>query len=93
MARGETTEEYATRVGGHWSYFGGLPGDPGIVSDAARHWGDEYGLDAEELDNLAAKHGWEWHDLGYHDKIRDLAERMKRTNDQRHQLSLRKVVL
>jgi hypothetical protein len=82
MARGETTEEFAARVGGrHWSYLGGLPGDPGIVSDAARRWGDQYDLDAEELDNLAAKDGWEWHDPGYQNKVKDVAERLKTDND------------
>lgn len=78
MARGETTEEYADRVRGNWVFFGGLPGDPGIVSDAARRWGDEYDLDAEQLDDLAAEDGWEWHDPGYENKVKDIAERLKR---------------
>jgi hypothetical protein len=78
VARGETTDEYAARVGTSWTYHGGLPGDPGIVSDPARRWGDEHGLDAEELDRLAEHDGWEWHDVGYDDKIRAVAERMTR---------------
>lgn len=81
MARGETTGEYAERVGGQWAYFGGLPGDPGIVSDAARRWGDQYGLDAEQLDGLAESDGWEWHDPGYENKVKDVAERLN--NDSR----------
>jgi hypothetical protein len=86
MTRGETTEEFAARVGGrHWSYLGGLPGDPGIVSDAARRWGDQYGLDAEELDNLAAEDGWEWHDPGYENKVKDVAERLKNTRERSDQ--------
>jgi hypothetical protein len=80
MARGETTEEYATRVGGHWAHFGGLPGDPGIVSDAARRWGDHYGLDAEQLDDMAANDGWEWHDRGYEEKIKGVAEKLNEKN-------------
>lgn len=75
MARGETTDEFAYRLGRNWVYFGGLPGDPGIVSDAARTYGDEFDLDAEALDDLAAEHGWEFHDPGYEEKIKDLAQR------------------
>lgn len=74
MARGETTEEFAARRGANWAYFGGLPGDPGWVSDAARRYGDQFGLDAEALDELAVDDGWEHHDPGYDEKIRYIAE-------------------
>jgi hypothetical protein len=75
--RGETTDEYAQRVGDNWTYFGGLAGDPGIVSDAARYWGDKYVLDAERLDELAEDDGWEWHDAGYHEKVGSLAGELR----------------
>lgn len=75
MARGETTDEFAAKHGPGWTYLGGLPGDPGWVSDAARIYGDQFGLDAEALDGLAEDHGWEHHDPGYDEKIRDLAQR------------------
>ena len=75
MGRGETTHEFATRFGRNWIYHGGLPGDPGWVSDAARMSGDQSGLDAEALDDLAADLGWETHDPGYDEKIKDLAMR------------------
>lgn len=74
MGRGQTTEEFAAAHGPGWAYHGGLPGDPGIVSDAARHFGDLYGLDAEALDDMAADHGWEFHDHGYAEKIAQLAQ-------------------
>jgi hypothetical protein len=73
-----TTDEFAAANGPLWAYLGGIPGDPGIVSDAARHYGDMYDLDAEELDEIASEHGWEFHDRGYGEKVRDIAERLTR---------------
>ena len=73
MGRGQTTDEFAAAQGPLWFYAGGIPGDPGIVTDAARAFGDEYGLDAEALDDMAAEHGWEFHDHGYEAKIEQLA--------------------
>lgn len=73
MGRGKTMDEFAAEHGPRWFYYGGLPGDPGIVTDAARHYGDLYDLDAEELDNRASEYGWEHHNQGYDDKIRKLA--------------------
>lgn len=74
MGRGQTTDEFAAEHGPLWAYAGGIPGDPGIVSDAARRFGDLHGLDAEALDDMAAEHGWEFHDTGYDSKIQQLAE-------------------
>jgi len=73
MGRGQTTDEFKTAQGPLWYYAGGLPGDPGIVTDAARRVGDMYDLDAEALDDMAGDHGWEFHDPGYDEKILDLA--------------------
>lgn len=73
MGRGQTTDEFAAENGPSWFYYGGLPGDPGYVSDVARHYGDLYDLDAEALDDQAADHGWEFHDQGYDKKIKQLA--------------------
>lgn len=67
-------DEFAAERGPLWFHFGGLPGDPGIVTEAARHFGDLYDLDAEALDDMASDHGWEFHDTGYDDKIKKLAE-------------------
>lgn len=78
MGRGLTTDEFAESHGPGWFYYGGLPGDPGHVSDAAREFGDLYGLDAEMLDDLAADDGWEHHDQGYHEKIRHIALSLQR---------------
>jgi len=74
MGRGQTTAEFAATHGRYWMYDGGLPGDPGWVSDAARRFGNLHGLDAEALDEAAEDHGWEFHDPGYDDKIQALAE-------------------
>lgn len=73
MGRGQTTEEFAAENGPNWMYAGGVPGDPGIVTEAARKFGDEYGLDAQALDDTASAHGWEFHDQGYDGKIEQLA--------------------
>lgn len=73
MGRGQTTDEFAAEHGPGWTYLGGLPGDPGHVTDAARRFGDLFGLDAEALDDMASDHGWEFHDRGYDDKIHQLA--------------------
>lgn len=81
MGRGETTDEFAARKGKNWAYYGGLPGDPGWVSDAARLYGDMMGVDPEALDDLAADHGWEHHDRGYDEKIKDLARRWKEIHE------------
>lgn len=81
MARGQTTDEFADQFARDhpalvklWAYYGGNPGDPGWVSEAARKFGDEYGLDAEALDDMASGHGWEFHDTGYDGKIEQLAK-------------------
>ncbi len=83
MGRGQTTDEFAAEFVAKnpllktaWPHFGGLPGDPGIVSYPAREYGDRYGLDAEALDEAAEADGWEWHDHGYDEKIREVAERL-----------------
>lgn len=89
MGRGQTTDEFAAERGPLWYMYGGLPGDPGWVSDPARQYGDLYGLDAEALDEQASKHGWEFHNKGYGAKIRKLAVLMqaaKRTEDAPRQL-------
>lgn len=74
MGRGQTSSEFASANGPYWYYAGGVPGDPGIVTDAARKFGDLYGLDAEWLDDEAANDGWEFHDSGYDEKIEQLAK-------------------
>jgi len=74
MGRGQTSSEFAAEHGPGWAYLGGVPGDPDIVTDAARRYGDEYGLDAEALDDAASGHGWEWHNTGYDEKIKQLAK-------------------
>lgn len=73
MGRGQTSEEFAAEHGPLWFFHGGLSGDPGIVSDAARKYGDLYELDAEALDDAATADGWESHDRGYDDKVHQLA--------------------
>lgn len=73
MGRGKTTAEFAKEHGPLWMHYGGLPGDPGVVTEAARKYGDEYGLDPEALDDAASDHGWEFHDPGYDEKIKQLA--------------------
>jgi len=78
VGRGMTSAEFAAASGPDWPRLGGVPGDPGIVSDAARVYADQFGLDAEQLDDIAADHGWEFHDPGYGDKIKDVAERLSR---------------
>lgn len=67
--RGQTTAEFAAANGPYWMYAGGLPGDPGWVSDAARAAGDRYNLDAECLDDMMADAGWEHHDAGYDEEL------------------------
>ena len=75
MGRGQTTGEFKASHGGpYWVYDGGLPGDPGIVSEEAREIGDREGLDAEALDAGA---GWEWHDTGYRNAVEEAAARLK----------------
>ncbi|HET6480106.1 MAG TPA: hypothetical protein VFG35_08730 [Actinoplanes sp.] len=81
MGRGQTTDEFRAEfraqrpeTADFWPYFGGNPGDPGWVSDVARACGDEYGLDAEMLDDLAADEGWEFHNAGYDAKIEQVAK-------------------
>lgn len=76
MSRGQTTSEFAAENGEYWAYKGGNPGDPGWVSDAARKFGDQYDLDAEELDSLAEDDGWEFHDTGYDDKVEQVAKKL-----------------
>lgn len=78
---GETTDEFAARMGPSWFHYGGLPGDPGWVSDAARMYGNEFGIDAQQLDDAAADDGWEHHDRGYDDKIKHLAQHWKERHD------------
>lgn len=81
MGRGQTGGEFRVSHGGeYWMYDGGLPGDPGIVSDEAREVGDREGLDAEALDDAAADFGWEWHDTGYRRAIEQAALRLKGTS-------------
>jgi hypothetical protein len=75
--RWETTDEFADRVGTGWHYQGGLPGDPGWVSDAARQYGLEFGIEANLLDDAASADGWEHHDPGYALKIRQIAQDWK----------------
>ena len=82
MGRGMTTDEFADAHGPSWVYHGGIPGDPGIVTESARRYGDMYGLDAEELDHLAEADGWEHHDPGYDGKIRGVAERLAEQREQ-----------
>jgi hypothetical protein len=79
MGRGQTTAEFAeaNSHNRYWPYFGGLPGDPGIVSDEAREIGDRENLDAEALDDEAADYGWEWHNQGYRRAIEQAAIRLK----------------
>lgn len=74
MGRGQTMNEFAAAHGPGWEYHGGIPGDPGIVTDAARKFGDQYGLDAEALDDAATSHGWDHYDSGYDEKIEQLAK-------------------
>lgn len=80
MSRGETTAEFEAshaHLGASWPYYGGLPGDPGWVSDEAREIGDRDGLDAEALDGEAASFGWEHHNAGYRRAIEEAALRLK----------------
>ena len=85
MSRGETSAEFEARfraehdpiVGNWWAYYGGNPGDPGIVTEAAREIGDRENLDAEELDAEAESFGWEFHDSGYRGAVEQAAVRLK----------------
>jgi len=78
VSRGQTTNEFRDSHGGpYWMYYGGLPGDPGWVSNEARAVGDREGLDAEALDDAAADYGWEHHDRGYREAIEQAAIRLK----------------
>lgn len=79
MSRGQTTSEFRESWNGssYWFYHGGLPGDPGWVSDEAREIGDREGLDAEALDDAATDYGWEHHDHGYREAIEQAAARLK----------------
>lgn len=78
MGRGQTTDEYAdAHPSPHWAHYGGLPGDPGWVSDEAREIGDRDGLDAEELDDEATGYGWEHHNAGYRQAVEEAAARLK----------------
>lgn len=81
MGRGLTSDEFRIANGTpYWSYYGGSPGDPGIVTDEAREIGDREGLDAEKLDDEAAGLGWEFHDSGYREAIEQAALRLKAAN-------------
>jgi hypothetical protein len=85
MGRGETSAEFEARfrsehdpiTGNWWAYFGGNPGDPGIVTEAAREIGDREGLDAEELDDEAESFGWEFHNPGWREAVEQAAVRLK----------------